>query len=439
MSSDRIDGWKAIGAYFNRDRTTVMRWARTRSLPVRRLPGGKISTVFALRQDLDRWASSQSSLDDEPPADTQDTGAALSKRVRLFWAAGAAVLTAVIVAAALLWPRDSGAPTVQTLPSDPALSQLYLQARGDWAQRRPETLARAIVGFETLTRAEPDYAPGWAGLAEAYILAREFGTMTDDSAFPKAKAAAETALRHDPDLASAHRALGFVHYWWDNASREAGVDFRRALALAPRDAQTHFWYGNILADNGQHVAAMRELDTARLIEPGSVAIQVDHAWAQWGAGNEAEARQAFDDLARSHPEFAVIFDCLSEINLSDGDYVGYIQNLGTYARLRKDDALLKHVEALRTALKTGTEAVQDALMRRALAEIASGEQKTHIRPVFLASLAQNRKQTLAFLEQAEIRQEVWGNAATTTQIRKVWLDDAEIAERVRRRRAELVE
>ncbi|GGZ44976.1 hypothetical protein GCM10011273_34650 [Asticcacaulis endophyticus] len=343
------------------------------------------------------------------------------------------------MAAALLWPRDSGAPTVQTLPSDPALSQLYLQARGDWAQRRPETLARAIVGFETLTRAEPDYAPGWAGLAEAYILAREFGTMTDDSAFPKAKAAAETALRHDPDLASAHRALGFVHYWWDNASREAGVDFRRALALAPRDAQTHFWYGNILADNGQHVAAMRELDTARLIEPGSVAIQVDHAWAQWGAGNEAEARQAFDDLARSHPEFAVIFDCLSEINLSDGDYVGYIQNLGTYARLRKDDALLKHVEALRTALKTGTEAVQDALMRRALAEIASGEQKTHIRPVFLASLAQNRKQTLAFLEQAEIRQEVWGNAATTTQIRKVWLDDAEIAERVRRRRAELVE
>ncbi len=40
-SGDRIAGWKSIGAYFGRDRTTAIRWARERALPVHRMPGDK--------------------------------------------------------------------------------------------------------------------------------------------------------------------------------------------------------------------------------------------------------------------------------------------------------------------------------------------------------------------------------------------------------------
>jgi hypothetical protein len=119
VSSDRINGWKAIGAYFNRDRTTVMRWARTRNLPVRRLPGGKTSTVFALREDLDQWASSQSNLDDDSPGDTPDKGTIPSRRIWLFLTAGVAVLIAVVIAIALLWSHDANAPTAQALPPIP--------------------------------------------------------------------------------------------------------------------------------------------------------------------------------------------------------------------------------------------------------------------------------------------------------------------------------
>ena len=52
----RLDGWKSIANYFNRDRTTVMRWARDRGLPVRRLPGGKSGSVFAFERELAAWA-----------------------------------------------------------------------------------------------------------------------------------------------------------------------------------------------------------------------------------------------------------------------------------------------------------------------------------------------------------------------------------------------
>ncbi len=51
----RIDGWKAIGNFLGRDRTTAMRWARERGLPVHRVPGGQQGTVYALSSELDDW------------------------------------------------------------------------------------------------------------------------------------------------------------------------------------------------------------------------------------------------------------------------------------------------------------------------------------------------------------------------------------------------
>ena len=54
---NRLDGWKAIAAHFRRDRTTVMRWAAERGLPVYRMPGGKQSSVFAYEDELRDWSA----------------------------------------------------------------------------------------------------------------------------------------------------------------------------------------------------------------------------------------------------------------------------------------------------------------------------------------------------------------------------------------------
>ena len=68
----RLDGWKAIAAYFNRDRTTAMRWARERGLPIRRMPGGKQGSVFAFEHELAAWALSQRDVaDPETPVETE--------------------------------------------------------------------------------------------------------------------------------------------------------------------------------------------------------------------------------------------------------------------------------------------------------------------------------------------------------------------------------
>ena len=53
--SERLDSWKAIAAYLDRDERTVQRWERQLGLPVGRVPGGRGRSVFAFASEIDEW------------------------------------------------------------------------------------------------------------------------------------------------------------------------------------------------------------------------------------------------------------------------------------------------------------------------------------------------------------------------------------------------
>jgi TolB-like protein len=63
----RLDSWKAIAQYLDRDVRSVQRWEHERSLPVHRLPGDKTSAVFAYQAELDQWLLSRGN---EPAPET---------------------------------------------------------------------------------------------------------------------------------------------------------------------------------------------------------------------------------------------------------------------------------------------------------------------------------------------------------------------------------
>jgi Tol biopolymer transport system component len=54
---DRLDSWKAIAEYLDRDPTTVMRWAKERGLPVYVVPGEahRHRAVYAYKGEIDAW------------------------------------------------------------------------------------------------------------------------------------------------------------------------------------------------------------------------------------------------------------------------------------------------------------------------------------------------------------------------------------------------
>jgi len=53
---DRLDSWKEIAAYLNRDVTTVQRWEKREGMPVHRHLHDKLGSVYAWRAELDAWA-----------------------------------------------------------------------------------------------------------------------------------------------------------------------------------------------------------------------------------------------------------------------------------------------------------------------------------------------------------------------------------------------
>jgi tetratricopeptide (TPR) repeat protein len=424
---DRIDGWKSIGAHFGRDRTTAIRWARERGLPVHRLPGGKTGTVYALRNELDAWAAS---LRDPKPADRVSTAAS----GRPFWLRPGAAASALLILAVGggLWAMTQPASPARVvaaapaLPVEPAVAQRFLEARDLVADRNAGSIERAIETLRTVTRDDPGYGPGYAALAEALILSREFGSRSDTDAFPEARAAALDALRLNPSLASAQRVNGFVAYWWDRDFDAAKRYFDRALALAPNDANGHFWFGNILADHGDGQAALSHLNDARTLLPGSVAIQTDLAWAQWSMGDEAAAISALTDLERRHSDFAVIHDCLSVIRLAKGDYRGFVAAQQRFAALRQNAVLAGRIDAVATALAEGEARAHAVMMEQALADLAAGDLRSRAWPSFLLSVAGDRPGLLRMLHQAVERRERWGDAGLVRSIAVRWRGDPDV-------------
>ncbi|MGB2589304.1 MAG: hypothetical protein WBG02_08275 [Candidatus Acidiferrum sp.] len=108
-SEDRLDSWKEIAAYLNRDVTTVQRWEKREGMPVHRHLHDRIGSVFAYRAELDRWASSRNlragpdNLKDtsspdpsaQPPHPTAPTLIAGWRSVLVLAAAGVAVAIGV--------------------------------------------------------------------------------------------------------------------------------------------------------------------------------------------------------------------------------------------------------------------------------------------------------------------------------------------------------
>lgn len=59
----RLNSWKEIADYLDRDVRTVSRWEKEKGLPVHRVPGGKRQAIFAYTEEINRWLSSARAKD----------------------------------------------------------------------------------------------------------------------------------------------------------------------------------------------------------------------------------------------------------------------------------------------------------------------------------------------------------------------------------------
>lgn len=423
---ERIEGWKSIAAYLGRDRSTAIRWARERGLPVHALPGGKSRSVYALAAELDAWRDGQGTLPDPAPI-PKATASAPPTPARRRWPLVAAVALLLGGGAVALggWQREPPAPGF-----DAASHARYVAARDDVAMRAAPRLRAAIATLTAIARAHPDHAPTHEALAEAWLLAREFGSAGDAQALGRAQSAAAAARAINPRSVVADRVDAVIAYWWYHDPARAGTLFRRAIAHGPTDPLAHLWYANILADNGEDAAAMREFDTARTLSPGAPHILADYGWGLWSSGRMGEADAVFAMLAAQHPGLASVQDCLSVVALAKGDVAGYVRHLAERARLRAEPELGTYSAALARTLaadRSGDHAATYAvILSRAVAFTQNAGRPDHSWPAFVAAMAGDRTALLAILDDARARGERWGAAGFVRRIRMRFPGDATI-------------
>ena len=92
---DRLDSWKAIAAYLNRDVTTVQRWEKREGMPVHRHLHDKIGSVFASRAELDAWARGRKFEASQP----KESGTSSERASRVRWKPLATIFGAISVVA----------------------------------------------------------------------------------------------------------------------------------------------------------------------------------------------------------------------------------------------------------------------------------------------------------------------------------------------------
>ncbi|MGH9940117.1 MAG: serine/threonine protein kinase [Blastocatellia bacterium] len=107
-------------------------------------------------------------------------------------------------------PGLMGAERRQITPrgtQDSEAYQLYLKGRYLWNKREPDEIQRAILNFGLAIARDPNFALGYAGLADCQVVEQNGQPRVE--ALQKGKAMARKALELDPNLAEAHTSLAF--------------------------------------------------------------------------------------------------------------------------------------------------------------------------------------------------------------------------------------
>jgi TolB-like protein/DNA-binding winged helix-turn-helix (wHTH) protein/Flp pilus assembly protein TadD len=130
------------------------------------------------------------------------------------------------------------------------------------------TIEKSIPLFEETIAKDPNFAPAYAGIANAYaylsVTPRGFSPAL---AYSKMREACEKALNLDPLLAEAHACMGLVHSR-DRDWQGSEKSFRRALELNPNlSAPRQDFAMWVLAQEGKYDEALREARTAVRLDP----------------------------------------------------------------------------------------------------------------------------------------------------------------------------
>jgi tetratricopeptide (TPR) repeat protein len=187
---------------------------------------------------------------------------------------------------------------------DPEVYRQYLQAQFKFNQDDVPSRRDSIELFKKVTEKDPNYAPGWAGLALANA---SLGRFYENPlvVMPKAKEAALTAIKLDNTLSEAYTALATVKLQFDWDWDGANQNLQRAIKLNRSSSDAHDLYAAYYTVLGDYNGALSEIEFARTVDPLSLRFADRYLYVLVFFRHYDEAIAEAKKILAQNPNFAM--------------------------------------------------------------------------------------------------------------------------------------
>jgi eukaryotic-like serine/threonine-protein kinase len=208
-------------------------------------------------------------------------------------------------------------PTRPARAPNPEAYNLYLQGRHHQLKNTQDAYAQAEAYLKEAVKLDPEFAPGWAALANIHTKRADGGAIPTDTGYELARQEATRAIALDPQLAYAHSQMVWIHMFrdWDWAA--AQIESEKALALE-RSLSTLVTAGTLAGIMGRLEEQVSLHEQALSIDPLSAAAHNNLALSLYSAGRLHEAEAVLRKLLVMNPKFGGAQRVLAKVLMAQG-------------------------------------------------------------------------------------------------------------------------
>jgi adenylate cyclase len=277
-----------------------------------------------------------------------------------------------------------------------------------------DTIAAARAHYEGATAIDPEYAPAFLGLAEAYYLSwyahrqRMHAAAEPQTLLGRALVLAQKAVELDHASAEAHAKLGWILHWHYRRG-ESMAEYERALELNPNLSDGR--YGYCLIHNGRTSEGIEYLQRAMRLDPFYLGFyEVYLGLGYYLSGRFDDALRMFRTATRRMPSMAPPHVGLAATAARLGLHDEAAEAVRAARRIEPDLTISERLQHIRFARHEDATELAEGLRRAGTSDYIHMfvSVPPHIASSDLMQRAKGRSSYKIQMEFPEIRKRYWG-------------------------------